>query len=528
VSVRPGKLGPKAHWPADPTVPLLRESIGELLRRRARERGDRTALFWPAGEAIETMSYADLLGRAERLGGWLAEHAEPGERIAVWSGNNLAYVIIEYACALAGLILTPFNAAWTDFEARHALALTTPAVVFAGPDARGVRLQERAQALAAGGLVLDIARAMELAPAAPRSLAPVDPAAPFLIQFTSGTTGRAKGAVLSHRAALNGAYIRPHLDGATGEDVWLNAVPLHHIGGTCVVVLGALSVGGACAVLARFDVAQLCALMRPTGATRMGGVPTMWHGILEHPDLPKSDIALKVVTLGGAYVPPTLVRRVREELGADVGIGFGQSEAPMITGTDLKDSPEIIATTVGRPLPHTEVKIVDPKTRATLDLDEVGEVAVRSPLVMEGYFNQPEATAEAIDAEGFLYTGDLGRMDAEGIVRLHGRARELIIRGGENIYPIEVEDALLEHPAVDVAAVLGVDHERWGQEVAAVVRLRSGQPASAAELEAFVGRRVAHFKVPRRWAFVEAFPMTASGKIRKTELVGLFQPVAAK
>jgi fatty-acyl-CoA synthase len=515
--------GLKAHWPADPSIPLMAESIGEVLRRHGRDRGGRTALFWPDGEGLGVMTYAELLARAEQLGGWLLEQAAPGDRIAVWARNSLPYVVLEYACALSGCILTPFNAAWTDFEARHALDLTTPAVVFAGPDVRGVRLQERAQELAGDRPVLDIAAALDLEPQAERSLPPVSAAAPFLIQFTSGTTGRAKGAVLSHRAALNGAYLRPHLDGASGDDVWLNPVPYHHIGGSCVVVLGALSVGGACAVLERFDAAQIAALMRPTRATRMGGVPTMWRSLLDYPDLPKSDIALKVVTLGGAHVPAALVRQVQQELGAKVAIGFGQSESPMITGTDLHDSPEIIANTVGRPLPHIEVKIVDPATHETLALDEVGEVAVRSPLVMDGYFNQPEATAEAIDAEGFLYTGDLGRMDADGIVRLQGRARELIIRGGENVYPTEVEDALLEHPAVDAAAVIGADDVKWGQQVAGVVQFRPGHEAEPAELEAFVAKRVSHFKVPRLWAFVEAFPMTASGKIKKAELAVLFE-----
>jgi len=522
------KVGPKAHWPADPSIPLMSESIGELLRRHARERGERTALLWPVADALQPMTYAELLARSERLASWLLEHAVPGDRIAVWSRNSLSFVLIEYACALAGCILTPFNAAWTDFEARHALALTEPAVVFAGFDVRGVRLQERAQELAQDRLVLDIDAALDLAPEKPRPLPPVDAAAPFLIQFTSGTTGRAKGAVLSHRAALNGSYIRPHIEGANSDDVWLNPVPYHHIGGSCVVVLGALSVGGLFVVLERYDPAQIAALMPVVRPTRMGGVPTMLHTLLEHPGLPKSGLGLKVVTLGGAFVPATLVRRVEQEMGAQVAIGFGQSESPMITGTDASDPPEIIATTVGRPLPHIEVKIVDPHTHETLGLDEVGEVAVRSPLVMEGYFNQPEATAQAIDAEGFLYTGDLGRMDGDGIVRLHGRAREMIIRGGENIYPTEVEDALLEHPAVDGAAVLGIDDVKWGQQVACVVRLRPGQQASPADLEAFAAKRVSHFKVPRLWAFVDAFPMTASGKVRKTELTPLFAtlPVA--
>jgi fatty-acyl-CoA synthase len=516
------KIGPKAHWPPQPTISLLTESIGEVLRRHARERGGRPALYWPEGDRLVHMTYAELLDRAERLGAWLMEHAEPGDRIAVWARNSLPYVFVEYASALAGCILAPFNPAWTDFEVEHAIKLTEPAVIFVGPDVRGMPLSERAHALAGGRLVLDIEEARELEAKAPKPLPPVPASAPFLIQFTSGTTGRAKGAVLSHRAALNGAWIRPCIDGATEDDVWLNPVPYHHIGGTCVVILGALSVGGRCAVLDRFDVAQLVSLMGPSGATRMGGVPTMWHTMLESPDL-ASVSTLRIVTLGGAYVPASLVRRVQEKTGADVVVNFGQSESAMITGTGLDDSPEIIATTVGRPLPHIEVKIVDPKTRETLGLDEVGEVAVRSPLVMDGYFNQPEATAQAIDAEGFLYTGDLGRMDGEGILRLHGRARELIIRGGENVYPTEVEDALLEHPAVDAVAVVGVDDEKWGQQVAGVVKLRSGYDAAAADLEAFAARRISHFKVPRLWTFVDAFPMTASGKIKKTDLPKLFE-----
>jgi fatty-acyl-CoA synthase len=520
------KVGPKAHWPPEPSITLIPDSIGELLRRHARERGQRTALFWPAGDGIETMTYAELLAHGERLAAWILEHAQPGDRIAVWSGNNLPYVLIEYGCALAGCILAPFNAAWTDYEARHAIDLITPVVVFAGPDVRGVRLQERAHELATKSLVLDVAEAMTLQPTAPRALPPVDPSAPFLIQFTSGTTGRAKGAVLSHRAALNGAYIRPCLDGSTEEDVWLNPVPLHHIGGVIVVVLGALSVGGSCSVLQRFDADQLTRLMRPTRATRMGGVPTMWHMLLDHPNLPKGDLALKVITLGGAFVPATLVRRVLQETGARCVVNFGQSEASFVTGTLLDDDPELIATTVGRPLPHCEVKIVDPLTRETVGLDVVGEVAVRSPLVMDGYFNQPEATAQTIDTEGFLHTGDLGCMDAEGIVRLRGRARELIIRGGENVYPTEVEDALLEHPAVDLVAVVGVDDEKWGQQVGAVVRLRPGQAAEPADLEAFAALRVSHFKVPRLWAFVDEFAMTASGKIKKNDLPRLFETAA--
>jgi fatty-acyl-CoA synthase len=512
-----------AHWPAQTSVALLERSIGELLRRQARRQGEKTAVLWPSDAGLQRMSYAELLGRAERLAAWLLEHAQPGDRIAVWSRNSVPFVVIEYACALAGCVLTTFNPAWTDFEAEHALSLTNPRVVFVGPDVRGHSLRERADALAGGRLVADIASALDLEAQAARPLPVVPASAPFLIQFTSGTTGRAKAAVLSHRAALNSSYVRPLTEGATSEDVWLNGIPYHHVGGTCTIILGALSVGAAFTVVERFEPTKFVELLGQTKATRVGGVPTMWHMLMENPGFDRAGHSIRAVTMGGAYVPATLIERVRQELGAKVGVAYAMSEAPIITSTSPDDSPEIIAATVGRPAPHVELKIVDPTTRKLLPLGEIGEIAVRSPYVMEGYLNQPDATAETLDAEGFLYSGDLGRMDANGLIRLHGRARELIIRGGENIYPVEVEDALLEHRALDGVAVVGVSDEKWGQQVGAVVRLKPGFVATPSELEAFAAQRIAHFKVPRLWAFVETFPMTASGKIKKTDLPQLFE-----
>jgi fatty-acyl-CoA synthase len=512
-----------AHWLPQTSVALLDCSIGELLRRQARRQGEKTAVLWPSDGVLQRMSYAQLLGRAERLAAWLLEHAKTGDRVAVWSRNSVPFVVIEYGCALAGCVLTAFNPAWTDFETEHALALTDPKVLFVGPDVRGHALGERAHALAGGRPVVDIASALDLQAQAVKPLPDIPASAPFLIQFTSGTTGRAKAAVLSHTAALNSSYVRPLTEGATSDDVWLNGIPYHHVGGTCTIILGALSVGAAFTVVERFDPAKFVELLGQTNATRVGGVPTMWHMLMETPEFHRSGHSIKAVTLGGAYVPATLIERVRRELGAKVGVAYAMSEAPIITSTSPDDSPEIIATTVGRPAPHVELKIVDPATRELLRLGEIGEIAVRSPYVMEGYLNQPDATAETLDAEGFLYSGDLGRMDADGLIRLHGRARELIIRGGENIYPVDVEDALLEHPAVDAVAVVGVPDEKWGQQVGAVVRLKPGCGADPAELETFAAQRIAHFKVPRLWAFVEAFPMTASGKIKKTDLGELFE-----
>ncbi len=522
---QPKPLGPLAHWPVVTTIPLLAGSIGDALRRHATARGERTAILWEGAEGLQRMSYAKLLVKVENLARWLLERAAPGDRVALWSKNNLESVVLQHASAMAGTILTPFNTSWTDFEVRHALDLVQPRVWFVGQDTRGISLLERATALVEDRVLVGIDDLLKQQARSQTPLPDVAADAPFLIQFTSGTTGRAKGAVLSHRAALNGGYLRPATDGANDSDVWLNPVPLHHVGGSCSIVLGALSVGGAYAVMDRHDTDITVRLLQPTGATRIGGVPTMLMDLLNHPQIAAGGFkhSIRVISVGGASVPPSLIQRIIRELGATPAIGYGQSECPIITSTSMHDDVDTIATTVGRPAFHAEVKIVDPTTRETLKLGEIGEVCVRSQLIMSGYYGMPEATAETIDADGFLHTGDLGSMDSNGIMRIHGRAREVIIRGGENIYPAEVEDALLRHPAVQLAAVIGVDDEKWGQQVAAVVQLRPGQQATPEDLRAFAAQRVAHFKIPRYWHFVSGMPMTASGKIRKVELEARFK-----
>ena len=511
-----------AHWPADTSTPLIEGSAADLLRLRAATRGQEAAILVPtADHRLEPITYGQLLDHAETCARWLLDHVQPGERVAIWSRNALESVILQHASGLAGTVLAHFNTAWADGEVAHALALVEPGLLFVGVDGRGQPLGERARALASCP-VLDLASVFSLRAAGPDRPLPAPRAEdPYLIQFTSGTTGRSKGALLSNRAAILGGWLRPRIDGADEQDIWLNSVPFHHLGGTCAVILGALSVGGAFVMLERYDPVQLAALMGPSRATRMGGVPTMWYDLLGRGDLP-DETHLRAITLGGASVAPELVRRVRERFGVESAIGFGQSECTIATGTRLGDSDEVMTETVGRPMPHVEVKVVDPHSGRTLSFGEVGEIRVRGPTCMDRYWNNEKATAEAFDAEGFLCTGDLGSMAADGVCRIHGRIRELIIRGGENIYPIEVEQALLEHPAVAMAAVIGVDDARLGQAVAAVIQLRPGAAVEPRALEAHAADFVAHYKVPRSWRFVEAMPMTASGKIRKVELQEMF------
>jgi fatty-acyl-CoA synthase len=511
-----------AHWFAEHDASLAEGSIPDLMRRNAAVRGDRPAIFWPGpDDAIDRFSHSELLRESERMARWLLDHAGPGDRIAAWSTNSIDYAVLLKASALAGTIIVPFNIGWSDGEAAHALALTEPALLVAGRDGRGGPVRPRAEVLASCPVV-DLDGLLAREPSDPgRALPTVAASDPYLIQFTSGTTGRSKGALLSHRAAVTGGQMVMGAGDPSEHDVWLIPVPPHHIAGSCSIPLAALASGGAYVVVERFATELMIDLMPRVGATRMGGVPTMWHDLLRHPGFPE-DVKVAVITLGGAKVPPALAREIEERIGATISISYGQSECGAITGTRADDDIDTKAETVGPPFPPCEVKIVDPKTGETVKLGEVGEMCTISPAAMIGYWGNPEATAGAFTPDGFLRTGDLASMDERGICRIHGRTGELIIRGGENIYPIEIEEALLRHPAVARVGVIGLPDARLGQKVAAAVELAAGASASIDELRAVVAAHVAHFKVPVEWRLVEALPMTASGKVRKVELPGLF------
>jgi fatty-acyl-CoA synthase len=458
---------------------------------------------------------------------WLLERAQPGDRIAPWSRNSVEWTLLEFACALAGMVVAAWNPGWSDFECEHARDLTEPALVLAGHDTRGAALIDRARKIAGAERVvpLDDLRALT-AQTAPRILPSPAPSDLFLIQFTSGTTGRAKGAALSHRSVVNGAWLRAAASGADETDVWVNPSPLNHMGGAVTMLPGAICVGGCYVVMNRFDAGEYLRLMRLAGATRIGGVPTMLMALLEHPEWRPGSVRLRAVGAGGAQVPQPLIERLMREFEAPVLVSYAQSECPIITSSTPGDPPKLFAETVGRCAPHVEIKVVDPQAGAMRRTGEVGEICVRGPVVMQGYYCSPEASAATIDAEGFLYTGDLGSLDADGFVRVQGRLRDVIIRGGENIYPAEVEDALLLHPDVVQAAVVGVADALWGQQVGAAVQVRAGSRLSDDVLEAHTATRLAHFKIPRRWLFVDSFPLTPNGKIAKVEVEKLFLETA--
>ena len=337
-----------------------------------------------------------------------------------------------------------------------------------------------------------------------RELPDVDPRDAAQIQYTSGTTGP-KGAVLHHRGIVNNARLAYERIGAQPGLVQLSPMPLFHTAGCAMSVLGSIACEGTLILPPYFDPGLILELVETHRPACVLGVPTMLIGLLDHPRFATSDVSsVDVVISGGAVVPPALVRRVEAAFDARMSIVFAQTEAsPVITQTAPDDDAEDRATTLGRPLPQTEVKIVD------------GELCTRGYHVMTGYFENPEATAAAIDADGWLHTGDLVSMDERGYCRIGGRLKDMIIRGGENIYPREIEQVLFDHEDVADVAVLGVPDETWGEQVAAFIRPADGRTPDPDELFAYCRERLAPHKTPRHWSIVDSFPLTPSGKVQK-------------
>jgi fatty-acyl-CoA synthase len=528
VASSPSRSSAAALWTADTSVPLVEGTVGDELRRRATSHPTSTAFLWPEGDHLLRMTYAELLAEAEATARALAAEVTPGDRVCIWGANSIDWVLCDYAITLSGGVVVPLNTAWTDFEAAQALDLVSPRILLHGVDGRGSDLGVRARTLAAElnapPGVRSLAECRALRPASPVELPALSETDPYLIQFTSGTTGQAKGAVLSHRCALNAGFFRSWAAEVDDTDVWLNPLPLHHVSAAVTLVLCALTTGSAMVLLSHTDAEDTVRWMRATGATRIGGVPTLVTRILDLIEGRGSTYAIRGVGMGGTSIPEELVRRVVTEFGVPISIGYGQSECPIITSSRRTDPIASMVTTNGRPLPHTEVRIVDPLTGATVGAGESGEICVRSPMVMDRYFANPAASAETIEPDGTLHTGDVGYLDPDGRLVVRGRIRDVVIRGGENIYPAEVEAVLSAHPAVGQIAVIGLPDHHYGQRVAAVVQLIDAHGftddnIAIADLAAFGVERLAYFKVPVEWHALAELPMTASGKVRKVDLI---------
>ncbi len=518
----------ESYFPAQKDEAVRDTTVGDLLRTTAAEHPDAPALIEvkPDGETGRRWSFADLATDADMLARALSTRFAPGERICVWAPNVPEWVLLEYACALAGLTLVTANPAYQGKELRYVLDQSGAAGLFLTRSFRGNPMWDIAQEAAAGltGLreIVDIedASAVHARGNRPEDLPQVAAGDPAQIQYTSGTTGFPKGAVLSHRGVTNNArFYAQRLQAQPGEP-WANVMPLFHTAGCAMAVLGALQTPAPLYLLTMFDPTALLRIIESERIALTGGVPTMMVALLEVLEQQSFDLStLRSCMSGGSMVPPQLVRAIRDKMGCGVQTVYGQTEcSPLVTQHHRGETLEDCCNTVGQPMPLTEVSIRDPAGGAVRPLGEVGEICVRGYLTMIEYNDNPDATAATIDSDGWLHTGDLGRMDARGYVTVTGRVKEMIIRGGENLFPAEIENVLLEHADVAEIAVVGLPDVKWGEIVAAFVRPAEGAAVDPAVLRAHCRAHLAPMKTPAVWCQTDSFPLTGSGKIRKFAL----------
>jgi fatty-acyl-CoA synthase len=521
---------PASSWRPASDDPVLDTTVAGILRAAAADAPESLALVHGAPDPARRRrwTYGQLAAAAERAASALATRYVAGERVAVWAPSLPESLMLSYAAAMAGLVLVPVNPALTAGEVGFILRQSGAAGLFLVPEYRGADLigalgsiradlpaLRHVDSLTARGWEAFCADSVAAAAGALRGRDPSGDDVAQLI-YTSGTTGTPKGALLTHRGMTNAARFGALRFGMGAGDVYVHTMPLHHVGGQ-VVSFQICQQRAAAVLLESFDAGLVLELVDGERATLTCGVPTMLLAMIEHPDMARRDLtSLRAVSGGGSVVPVELVRHIEETLAVRFTVVFGQTEASgFISQTALDDPDEEKAATLGRPLPAVEVRVVDPATETVVPEGEVGELHVRGPNVMAGYHELPEATAETLSADGWLRTGDLVTMDGGGVLRMVGRRKEMIVSGGENLFPVEIENALAAHDGVAQVAVVGVPDRTWGEAAVAFVRPVPGATVDGAVLEGFLRQRLAGFKVPRRWVFVDGFPLTASGKIQK-------------
>ncbi|HTQ85083.1 MAG TPA: AMP-binding protein [Candidatus Solibacter sp.] len=507
-------------------LPLRNDTIYEAFAAAAGRFPDRLALVSrPDGVR---WTYRELQAAVEETARGLAGLGfRAGDRVGIWAPSCAEWILLQLACPRAGIALVNVNPAFRANDLGYILRKSRMRAIFHhARDARADYAAILAEATGVAGHSLE--RAIEIGTDAWRGMiaggvrlpeTPVDPHSVANIQFTSGTTGNAKGVLLTHHNIVNNACFLAREIQFTENDRTCQTFPLYHCAGFTCSSLAILFCGGAFVLPSRmFDPGATLEAIQAEGVTLLYGVPSMFIAELEHPRIAEFNLhTIRAAVVGGAPCPVELIRRMAKRLGTDQIFDiYGQTEAsPVITMSSPADSLEVRAETIGRAGPNTEVKIVDVASGETLPVGQQGELCARGYCVMPGYDEDPEATRKAIDADGWLHTGDLAVMRPDGYLSITGRARDMIIRGGENVYPAEVENLLHGHPKVADAHVLGIPDARLGELVIAWIRLKAGDSASETEIREFCQGKVAHFKVPQSIRFVESFPMTASGKVQK-------------
>jgi fatty-acyl-CoA synthase len=532
--------------------PISSSLLGDVLARQAAQYPDRDALIYP--ELGLRWTFRQLEELAQTCARGLASLGIcKGERVALWSTNLPEWVVLFFGLAKIGTVMVTVNtllrkheveyllsqseactlilsAGFRDVDYAETLYEIVPELRNHNPEAQlqSAKLPSLRQVIFLGeeapGGMITYKQVQTLGKAAPDDLlsrVALDVHEVINIQYTSGTTGFPKGAMLSHHNIVHNGHWIGHTQRFSAEDRVCLPVPFFHCFGCVLGILGAYTWGAAIVPLTSFDPEKVLHAVASARCTALYGVPTMYIAELEHPSFGKYDLSsLRTGIMSGAPCPESLMRRVIHDMHLpEITIAYGLTEAsPVVTMTEIDDNMARRTQTVGKPLRGAEVRIVDRDTGDPMACGDTGELWVRGYLVMKGYHNKPEATREAITDDGWLRTGDLASQDADGYLKIRGRKKEMMIRGGENIYPREVEEFLRSHPKISDVAVYGVPHRKFGEEVAAAIRLKQGASATPEEIAAFCKGQIASFKIPKYIQFVSEFPQTASGKLQKYKL----------
>jgi len=507
-------------------------TIPEMLEECARKWGDVKALreLDYDGSVGREWTYKQLLNDSKKMANALASRHPQGAKVAIYANNIPEWVIFEYATAMAGIVLVTVNPSYQVTELKYVLEQSGSEAVYFVEDYRGNPMgnivREAAEDMPSVKYLVDLNNATALYDGSEKihnRIVRHDDAAQ--IQYTSGTTGFPKGALLHHNGLIkNGRDCLNRMSCEPGDHI-VHFMPMFHTTGCAMMVLGGMSVGHTVNISPIFDPVMLVDVIEREKPRMIFGVPTMLKALLEVIKAKDKDLTfVERLCSGGSMVAPDLCREVREVFDAPLNIVYGQTEAsPVITQTYVNDAFEDLTGTIGQPLPDMDVAILDTDTNNVVPLGTQGEICSRGYNVMHGYNDNPEATSAAIDSNGWLHTGDLGTMDARGYLKITGRVKEMIIRGGENLFPVEIENALLEHEDIAEIAVVGVSDEKFGEEVACFMRSGSGNQPENDALKAFVRERLSPQKTPKYWTWVDEWPLTGSGKIRKFKLAEMFE-----
>lgn len=517
-------------WRATTTPELVEHTAGSLLAERARSLDKQLAITGNrhGSGSLCTLTYAELHDEATQVATALLTVASPGESVALWAPNVLEWPIVQYGTALAGMTLVALNPALSQRDLQYALRHSRAALLIHADRNRDRDLAGTVTAVHAEcpdlRAVVSLSCWNEWISSCTGEivLPESDPAAPAMLQYTSGTTSSPKGVLLAHRSLINVARFTVESADVEPGACSINPLPMFHTAACVVGTLGPLWLGGHVVLVERFQPEEALELIRRENASVLFFVPTVLSALVDAARAASRPApVLRTVMGGAATLPSSVVRGAQEVFGASVHNMFGQTElAPVLSLTRRDDSPGDIESTVGRPLPRVDCKVVDPVTGEVQPLGRPGEICARGYQQMLCYLHDEAETARTVDPDGWVHTGDLGSMDQRGVLTLAGRLKELIIRGGENIAPAEVESCLAEHESVLEVAVFGIPDGRLGEVVGAAVRPREGTgPGLQSRLEAHCRHRLVPFKVPQRWFRADALPTTPTGKVRKFELL---------